>query len=134
MNKSNRIIIKTLFYFTLIYSVIALLPYAQRIGGPCNAGVAFIGIGLFLIICAALLYKAIRNITKPGLTKRKKWTAIILSIVALIIWSFWTFGSLMDSTEEFKSGLIYFLPFLITSIVTTTFAIRISPELLTINK
>jgi hypothetical protein len=105
-----------LFFLTIIYSVVGLLPFAISTGGPCNSGVAVIGIGFFLIASALLTFISMRISLKFQQAKTSKKRARVFSILSLFIWGFWT---VVSSLDDLTTGLIYFTPFLITILLAT---------------
>jgi hypothetical protein len=116
--------LKPLFFLTAIYSFLALSTFAEKTAGACNAGIALMGIGFFLILCAVLTFIAVHLVTKSKQTGTSRKAAKVLSIIALVIWGFWTVGV---CTNEPLAGAAYFLPFLITVILTCRLAYTETP-------
>ncbi|MCW3103153.1 MAG: hypothetical protein JWO09_1593 [Bacteroidetes bacterium] len=111
--------LKPVFFITAIYSILVLPAFAAHAGGSCNAGVALIGIGFFLIICSVLTFIAVYLITKHSQTTKGRTTAKVLSVIAAVIWGFWTIGVI---TDEPLAGAAYFLPFFSTTVITCRLA------------
>ena len=114
-----RKILLPLFYLTTAYSFVALLSFSNKTGGPCNAGIAIIFIGFFLIICSLLVFFAIKYIIRLQRTTKGNKRARIFTIIALLIWGFWLVAFFGD---DMKESIMYITPFLITIILTVIMA------------
>jgi len=113
--------LKPIFFIAAIYSFLALPTFARHAGGSCNAGAALMGIGAFLIICSVLTLISVLLITKRRQTPAGRRAAKVLSVIAAVIWGFWTVGVI---TDEPLAGAVYFLPLFCAIIITCRLSYR----------
>jgi hypothetical protein len=117
--KKNQIKTALIIIYVLAtaYSFLRL-PNYSLIGGPCNAGLVFVFIGFFLLLCTTLTTVSLVIIFKKT---QRSTAAITLSIVSFAIWLGLTAILFSDNREK---TLIYCSPFLIMTILTTVVALR----------
>jgi hypothetical protein len=117
MNKST--LLKILFFAALIYTLIALLPFAERTGGSCNAGVVFCGFGFILIICAVLSFISLLLAAKKQPSPSYQKISRVLIIVSIVIWGFCMTGV---ATDDPFSALLFFMPFFVICLLIAKYA------------
>jgi hypothetical protein len=123
--------LKPIYYTTAAYSFGALVMLEEKPGGgPCSSGIALYGVGSFLLICIFLTSIAISNITKQYKSKERKIAAVVLSILSLLLWGFWSYAVIAD---DILFGLICFLPLIISTTLVITLAIKYKTQALASN-
>jgi len=110
--------IKPIFFISIAYSIIGVIPLAKSTHDACNGGAFAMGMAIFSAICFALTLPVVLNI-KQNKRSIKITRNIILSILSLFIWGFWAVTFSMD---DLKTGIIYFSPFLIANILIVIIA------------